>query len=244
MSEKSQTQKDYQQENQLIKQQLLQYWVKISKTLDDEYEEILQLGSNSDPNDIINALFIIEDARQEQQKVQLLILIQLDKQQLDTLKKQIESQNEKIITLQQQHEKQPQVNNKQEFNPEIRQLEMKINELSLALVKSKEEKIIYMEQAQKQIQLLKEQKLELKSKIQRLQFEQSKKSSFAEPEENLGKSSKEYIEDDITRQSVSPQTQKIKLDYSKLSLNQNLKKLTKVDQVQGTSLTSFRFGNK
>ncbi|CAD8156364.1 unnamed protein product [Paramecium octaurelia] len=236
MSEKSQTQKDYQHENSLIKQQLLQYWVKISKTLDDEYEEILQLGSDSDPNDIINAVFIIEDARQEQQK--------LDKQQLEALKKQIESSNEKIIALQQQHEKQPQVNNKQEFNPEIRQLEIKINELSLALVKSKEEKIIYMEQAQKQIQLLKEQELELKSKIQRLQFEQSKKSSFAEPEENLGKSSKDFIEEDITRQSVSPQTQKIKLDYSKLSLNQNLKKLTKVDQVQGASLPSFRFGNK
>ncbi|CAD8062660.1 unnamed protein product [Paramecium primaurelia] len=236
MFENSNNQKDYQKENQLIKQQLLQYWVKISKTLDEEYEEILQLGSDSDPNDIINALIIIEDARQEQQK--------LDKQQLEELKKQIESQNEEIITLQQQNQKSSQINNKQEFNPEIRQLEIKINELSLALVKSKEEKVIYMEQAQKQIQLLKEQELELKSQLQRLQFEQSKKSSFAEPEENLEKSSKDFLDEDITRQSVSPQTQKTKLDYSKLSLNQNLKKLTKVDQVQGASLTSFKFGNK
>ncbi|CAD8160593.1 unnamed protein product [Paramecium pentaurelia] len=236
MFENSNNQKDYQKENQLIKQQLLQYWVKISKTLDEEYEEILQLGSDSDTNDIINALIIIEDARQEQQK--------LDKQQLEALKKQIESQKEEITTLQQQNQKSSQVNNKPEFNPEIRQLEIKINELSLALVKSKEEKVIYMEQAQKQIQLLKEQELELKSQLQRLQFEQSKKSSFAEPEENLEKSSKDFLDEDITRQSVSPQTQKTKLDYSKLSLNQNLKKLTKVDQVQGASLTSFKFGNK
>ncbi|CAD8171505.1 unnamed protein product [Paramecium pentaurelia] len=228
--------KDFQKENQLIKQQLLQYWLKISKTLDEEYEEILQLGSDSDPNDIINALFIIEDARQEQQKS--------DKQQLESLKNQIESQKQQIITLQQQNEKLPQSDTKPEFNQEIRQLEIKINELLLALVKSKEEKIIYMEQAQKQIQLLKEQELELKSKLQILQFEKSKKSSFAETEDNIRKSSKDYIEEDISRQSVSPQTQKIKLDYSKLSISQSLKKLTKIDQVQGASQTSFRFGNK
>ncbi|CAD8071260.1 unnamed protein product [Paramecium primaurelia] len=228
--------KDFQKENQLIKQQLLQYWLKISKTLDEEYEEILQLGSDSDPNDIINALFIIEDARQEQQKS--------DKQQLESLKNQIESYKQQIITLQQQNEKLPQSDTKPEFNQEIRQLEIKINELLLALVKSKEEKIIYMEQAQKQIQLLKEQELELKSKLQMLQFEKSKKSSFAEPEDNIRKSSKDYIEEDISRQSVSPQTQKIKLDYSKLNISQSLKKLTKVDQVQGASQTSFRFGNK
>ncbi|CAK77610.1 unnamed protein product (macronuclear) [Paramecium tetraurelia] len=236
MSENLQNQKDFIQENQLIKQSLLQYWLKISKTLDEEYEEILQLGSDSDPIDIINALFIIEDARQEQLKS--------DKQQLETLKNQIESQKQEIVDLQQQNEKLPQSNSKPEFNSEVRQLEIKINELSLALVKSKEEKVIYMEQAQKQIQLLKEQELELKSKLQMMQFEKSKKSSFAEIEENVRKGSKDYIEEDISRQSVSPQTQKIKLDHSKPCISQSLKKLTKVDQVQGASQSSFRFGNK
>ncbi|CAD8079089.1 unnamed protein product [Paramecium sonneborni] len=237
MQENFPNQKDFQQENQLIKQQLLQYWVKVSKNLDEEYEEILQLGSDSDPNDIINALFIIEDARQEQQK--------LEKQQLEALKIQIESQKQQINDQkQQQNEKSQSSNTKQDFNQEIRQLEIKINELSLALVQSKEEKVQYMEQAQKQIQYLKEQELELKSKLQILQFEQSKKSSFVEQDENATKNSKDYIEEDISRQSASPQTQKLKLDYSKLSLGQNLKKLTKVDQVQGASQASFRFGNK
>ncbi|CAD8074064.1 unnamed protein product [Paramecium sonneborni] len=238
MSENLLIQKDYQQENQQIKQQLLQYLVKVSKMLDEEYEEILQFGSDSDPNDIINSLFIIEDARQEQHK--------LDKQQLEELKIEIESQKQQIISLQQQNEKIQIAKNQQEFNSEIRQLEIKINELSLALIQSKEEKIIYMEQSQKQIQQLKEQELELKNKLQILQFEQQKKSSFEESDEKVRvrKSSKDYIEEDLSKQSVSPQTQKFKLDYSKISLAQNLKKLTKIDQVQGASKASFKFGNK
>ncbi|CAD8085983.1 unnamed protein product [Paramecium sonneborni] len=229
-------QKDYKEENKLIKQKLLEYWVKLQKAFDEDYEEILKLGQESDSNDIINALFIIEDARQEQQK--------LDKQYLEVLTTEVQQQKEKIIELEQQNQNLSKCSNNADFQQIIRQLEIKINELSLALVQCKEDKIIFMEQAQKEIQYLKEQELELKSKIQMLQYGQQKKSSFLENEDDQKRLSKDFTDDDIPRQSISPQIQKVKLDYSKLCQGQNFKKLTKIEQVQGISQTSFKFGNK
>ncbi|CAK81042.1 unnamed protein product (macronuclear) [Paramecium tetraurelia] len=226
-------QTDQKEENRQIKQKLLEYWVKLQKSLDEDYEEILQLGSESDPNDIINALFIIEDARQEQQKVYFYLI---------GLVRQITIRGvDKGIVI---RKSETQSNNKADFQLEKRQLEIKINELSLALVQCKEDKILYMEQAQKEIQYLKEQELELKSRIQMLQYEQTKKSSFLENEDDSKRLSKDFADEDIPRQSTSPQIQKVKLDYSKLSQGSNLKKLTKVDQVQGVSQASFKFGNK
>ncbi|CAD8175155.1 unnamed protein product [Paramecium pentaurelia] len=236
MQENQICQTDQKEENRQIKQKLLEYWVKLQQALDEDYEEILKLGSESDPNDIINALFIIEDARQEQQK--------LDKQQLEILTKELQQEKEKVIELQQQNQHINQCNNKTDNQLETRQMEIKINELSLALVQCKEDKIIYMEQAQKEIQYLKEQELELKSKIQMLQYEQQKKSSFLDNEDDSKRLSKDFADDDIPRQTTSPQIQKVKLDYSKLSQGSNFKKLTKVDQVQGISQASFKFGNK
>ncbi|CAD8084883.1 unnamed protein product [Paramecium sonneborni] len=213
-------QKDYQEENKLIKQKLLEYWIKVQKAFDEDYEEILYLSQESDPNDIINALFIIEDARQEQFK--------LDKQQYEVLKKELQQQIEKVVELEKQNQNLSQ--------------QIKINELSLALVQCKEDKIIFMEQAQKEIQYLKEQELELRSKIQILQYEQSKQSSFLETDDK--RLSRDFVNDDILSKSISPQIQKVKLDFSKLFQGQNLKKLTKVEQVQGITQKAFKFGNK
>lgn len=46
-------------ESETLKESLMQYWKSISKTLNDEFEEILQMGVSCDVNDIMNALLII-----------------------------------------------------------------------------------------------------------------------------------------------------------------------------------------
>ncbi|CAD8177233.1 unnamed protein product [Paramecium pentaurelia] len=226
-------QNDYNEENKQIKQKLLEYWVKLQKSLDEEYEEILKLSQESDPNDIINALFIIEDARQEQQK--------LDKQQLEVLTKELQQEKKKIIELQQQNQHLTQINQKTDIQLEKRQMEIKINELSLALVQCKEDKILYMQQAQQEIQHLKEQELELKNKIQMLEYGQQKKLYFQKNEDDLKRQSKDFIDDDIPKINTYP---KVKFDQSKLSQVQNQKKIIKIDQVQGVSQALFKFGSK
>ncbi|KAM3135511.1 hypothetical protein pb186bvf_012367 [Paramecium bursaria] len=57
-----------QQESASIKESLLKYWVSVTKTLNDDFEEILQLGIDTNIVDIVNALLMVEDARQEQIK--------------------------------------------------------------------------------------------------------------------------------------------------------------------------------
>lgn len=42
---------------------MLKLWIQISKTFNDDFEEILKLGINSDIEDIMNAIFIVEEAR-------------------------------------------------------------------------------------------------------------------------------------------------------------------------------------
>ncbi|CAD8077392.1 unnamed protein product [Paramecium primaurelia] len=236
MQEYQSCQNDYNEENKQIKQKLLEYWVKLQKSLDEDYEEILKLGQESDPNDIINALIIIEDARQEQQK--------LDMQQLEVLTKELQQEKKKIIELQQQNQHLTQINQKTDIQLEKRQMEIKINELSLSLVQCKEDKILYMQQAQLEIQHLKEQEQKLKNKIQMLEYGQQKKLYLKKNENDLKRQSKDFTDDDIPKINTCPQIQKAKLDQSKLSQVQNQKKIIKIDQVQGVSQALFKFGIK
>ena len=48
------------------KDNLLKLWIQVSKSFNDDFEEILELGIYSDISDIMNALLIVEEARQEQ----------------------------------------------------------------------------------------------------------------------------------------------------------------------------------
>ena len=50
-------------EKEEFKQILLKLWIQISKSLNDDFEEILRLGLNSDIEDIMNAILIVEEAK-------------------------------------------------------------------------------------------------------------------------------------------------------------------------------------
>lgn len=48
-----------------LKTSLLQYWIQITKTLNEDFEEIAKFGENSDIKDIVNSLFMVEEARMD-----------------------------------------------------------------------------------------------------------------------------------------------------------------------------------
>lgn len=68
---KLQEQENEEKENsevEKIRNGLIQYWKQVSKNLNEEFEEILNLGLESEPMDIINALQILQESQEESNK--------------------------------------------------------------------------------------------------------------------------------------------------------------------------------
>ncbi|CAD8099836.1 unnamed protein product [Paramecium sonneborni] len=255
-------------EQEEFKSILLKLWIQISKSFNEDFEEILQLGINSDIQDIMNAILIIEEARLEQIKsdrlqIQLLeneikaIKLQINtNSQNDELKeaqKQYRELSELVISLKQLIEQkdrsileQTQINKK--LQDEINLLTSKINNLSLTLIQSKEDKIQYMEQSQKQIkqmmdkdlqqtkiiQILQIQKIELENNLKKFNQRNSIETS------NHQVSQIQREEDQARILSCSPRTTHI--DFSKIVLQSLQNK--KAEMVSGQSLSQipYRFG--
>lgn len=64
-------------ESETLKEQLMQYWKHVSSNVNEEFEEILQMGVSADSLDILSALQIIHEAKQEQEKVAPLLRLLL-----------------------------------------------------------------------------------------------------------------------------------------------------------------------
>ncbi|CAK90463.1 unnamed protein product (macronuclear) [Paramecium tetraurelia] len=255
-------------EHEEFKQILLRLWIQISKSFNEDFEEILQLGINSDIQDVLNAILIIEEARLEQikcdrQQIQLLEdELKAIKQQNTTpsgndelreTQKQYRELSELVISLKLQNEdKEQQIIEQNKLNKklqvELNLLTSKINNLSLALVQSKEEKIQYMEQSQKEIKLLMEKELQQSKMIQILQIQKielenmlKKSSQRNSVESSNPQASQTFKEDDQARiLSCSPRTTHI--DISKIVLQSLQNK--KAEMVSGQSLSQipYRFG--
>ncbi|CAD8093626.1 unnamed protein product [Paramecium sonneborni] len=253
-------------EKEEFKQVLLKLWTQISKSFNDDFEEILKLGINSDIEDIINAIFIVEEARQEQINNDRKQIIDLTEQLKSNQKttdsgneglKEAEKQYKEISELVLQFKKKNEDKDLQisalnvvinKLNLEITQMASKLNDLSSALILAKEDKIKYMEQTQNQIKHLMEKDLQSSRQIQMLQIQK------IELENSLKKNSQRNIneqtfnlncqisreEDQARILSCSPRTTHI--DFSKivqLSLQNK-----KAEMVSGSSLSQipYRFG--
>ncbi|CAD8181320.1 unnamed protein product [Paramecium pentaurelia] len=253
-------------EKEEFKQTLLKLWIQISKTFNDDFEEILQLGINSDIEDIMNAIFIVEEARQEQINNERNQIVALNEQlqshknttdsgneELKQVEKQYRELSELVLQLKQQNaDKDLQISvlntETNKLKMEITQLSSKLNDLSAVLIQAKEEKIKYMEQTQNQIKMLMEKDLHNSRQIQMLQIQK------IELENSLKKYSQKYTneqsnnmycqtqkEEDQTRMlSCSPRTTHI--DFSKI-VQQSLHN-KKAEMVSGSSLSQipYRFG--
>ncbi|CAD8111190.1 unnamed protein product [Paramecium sonneborni] len=258
-----------QQEHEEFKQILLKLWIQISRSFNEDFEEILQLGINSDIQDVINAILIIEDARLEQiksdrQQIQLLeneinsIKVQIrtnnTNDELKETQKQYRELSELVISLKQSNEEkdhqiQEQTQQNMKLQSEINLLTSKIKNLQQALVQNKEEKIQYMEQSQKQIKQLMEKDLQQSKMIQILQIQkiELENSLKKTSQRNSIESSNHLVshnqrEEDQTRiLSCSPRTTHI--DISKIVL-QSLQSSKKAEMVSGQSLSQipYRFG--
>ncbi|CAD8071818.1 unnamed protein product [Paramecium primaurelia] len=255
-------------EHEEFKQMLIKLWIQISKSFNEDFEEILQLGINSDIQDVVNAILIIEEARLDQIKSDR-YQIQLLKDEIQSLKEQrnINSGNDELQEVQQQyrelselviqlkqsneqkdHQIMEQTNLNQQLQIELNLLTSQINNLSSALVESKEEKILYMEQSQKQIKQLMEKDLQQNKMIQILQIQKIELENMIKKtsQRNLIESSNHQIsqtqreEDQARILSCSPRTTHI--DFSKIVLQSLQNK--KTEMVSGQSLTQipYRFG--
>ncbi|CAD8186645.1 unnamed protein product [Paramecium pentaurelia] len=258
----------FKSENEEFKQILLRLWIQISKSFNEDFEEILQLGINSDIQDVMNAILIIEEARLEQ--------IKSDRQQIQLLEDELKAikqsnttniKNEELIETQKQYrelselviqlklsneDKDHQILEQTKLNKKLQDeynlLTSKINNLSLALVQSKEEKIQYMEQSQKEIKLLMEKELQQSKMIQILQIQKieleniiKKNSQRNSVESSNHQTSQIFKDDEQTRiLSCSPRTTHI--DISKIVLQSLQNK--KAEMVSGQSLSQipYRFG--
>ncbi|CAK89731.1 unnamed protein product (macronuclear) [Paramecium tetraurelia] len=251
-------------EKEDFKQTLLKLWIQISKTFNDDFEEILKLGINSDVEDIMNAILIVEEARQEQINNERNQMVALTEQlnshknttdsgneELKELEKQYRELSELVLSLKQQNvDKDLQIatlnaeTNK--LKGEVALLSSKLNELSGALIYAKEEKIKYMEQTQNQIKLLMEKDLQHSRQVQMLQIqkielENSLRKNNQRNEQSINMYCQTQREEEQARMlSCSPRTTHI--DFSKivqLSLQNK-----KAEMVSGSSLSQipYRFG--
>ncbi|CAD8080297.1 unnamed protein product [Paramecium primaurelia] len=258
----------FKSENEEFKQILLRLWIQISKSFNEDFEEILQLGINSDIQDVMNAILIIEEARLEQ--------IKSDRQQIQLLEDELKAikqsnttntKNEELIETQKQYrelselviqlklsneDKDHQILEQTKLNKKLQDeynlLTSKINNLSLALVQSKEEKIQYMEQSQKEIKLLMEKELQQSKMIQILQIQKIelenmiKKTSQRNSVESSNHQNSQIFKDDEQTRILSCSPRTTHIDISKIVL-QNLQN-KKAEMVSGQSLSQipYKFG--
>ncbi|CAD8152308.1 unnamed protein product [Paramecium octaurelia] len=251
-------------EKEEFKQTLLKLWIQISKTFNDDFEEILKLGINSDVEDIMNAILIVEEARQEQINNERNQIVALTEQlnshknttdsgneELKELEKQYRELSELVLSLKQQNvDKDLQITTlnaeTNKLKVEVAQLQSKLNELSAALIQAKEEKIKYMEQTQTQIKLLMEKDLQHTRQVQMLQIqkielENSLRKNNQRNEQSLNLYCQTQREEEQARMlSCSPRTTHI--DFSKI-VQQSLQN-KKAEMVSGSSLSQipYRFG--
>ncbi|CAK86740.1 unnamed protein product (macronuclear) [Paramecium tetraurelia] len=255
-------------EQEEFKQILLKLWIQTSKSFNEDFEEILQLAINSDIKDVVNSILIIEEARLEQ--------IITDRQQIQILKDEIQalqqqnslnSVNNELREAQQQYrqlselviqlkqsneEKEHQILEQTKLNQQL-QIELnlftsQITNLSLALVQSKEEKIQYMVQSQKEIKKLMVKDLQQSKMIQALQIQiieletlvkqTSQRNSVESSNHQISQTQRE--EDQTRLLSCSPRTTHI--DFSKIVLQSLQNKKTEMVSGQSLSQIPYRFG--
>ncbi|CAD8183421.1 unnamed protein product [Paramecium octaurelia] len=249
-------------EQEEFKQILLKLWIQTSKSFNEDFEEILQLAINSDIQDVVNSILIIEEARLEQIKSDRQY-IQLLKDEIQALKQQtikiLETQqqyrqlSELVIQLKQSNEEKEhqileQTKLNQQLQIELNLLTSQITNLSLTLVNSKGEKIQFMESSQKEIKKLMEKDLQQTKMIQALQIQiieldaivkqTSQRNSVESSNHQISQTQRD--EDQARLLNCSPRTTHI--DFSKIVLQSLLNKKTEMVSGQSLSQIPYRFG--